>query len=116
MAGLPSRFFKYISRSTLKRESAAFLMFWLLCLASIAFYLAPTYRDRMDLIEAFKWPVMFGFFGAFGLDWISKQTTIAGPPMSVDSSPPAMKMDDIEVEGVVSGTLKVDNTEPKLNG
>lgn len=115
MGGLPSRFWEYVSASTLKREAASFLMFWLLGLATVAFYLAPSFTERKALIELFLYPIMFGFFGAFGLDWISKQTTIAGPPQNVDGKNPAAKPSEVEVEGTVSGTLKVDN-KPEING
>ena len=73
----------YISRSTLKREAAAVLMLWLLGMAS---YLIVTSEPTIALQVwmALVLPIT-GIFGmAFGMDWISKQTNLAGPPSTKD--------------------------------
>lgn len=71
----------YLKSSTLKREAASVLMLWLICIST---YVILTSADgvKVQILEAFILPVGVLFAGAFGLDWISKQTTIAGPPMS----------------------------------
>lgn len=84
MGGLPRRFWEYVSRSTLKREFAAFLTGWLLTMATYLIFTAPSFDNQWRVLEAFLWPILGGAFGVFGLDWISKQTTIAGPPQGPD--------------------------------
>lgn len=70
---------KYITKSTLKREYALFLTLWLL---SAATYLLVVGASDMQfrILELFAYPILVGAFGVFGLDWVSKQTTLAGPP------------------------------------
>jgi hypothetical protein len=82
---MPSTFWEYIARSTCKREIAtAFLIWWagvgtyLMCRVPIT-QLVP---DAALTTWAGLGVIVVGFaVGAFGTDWISKQTTIAGPPM-----------------------------------
>ena len=60
-------------------------------------------------------PIMFGFFGAFGLDWISKQTTIAGPPSGPDK--PVDVDTKIEVPTVTTVTTRAaDEGEADVRG
>lgn len=70
---------KYITNSTLKREYALFLTFWLLAIATYLVAIGAT-DMQFRILELFAYPILVGAFGVFGLDWISKQTTIAGPP------------------------------------
>ena len=69
----------HISKSTLKREAASVLMLWYL---GIGTWLMMTSTAAMakEMWESLMLLVFALFGGAFGLDWISKQTTIAGPP------------------------------------
>lgn len=78
---------KYITASTLKREFALFLTLWLLGMASYLLIVGAT-DMQFRILELFAYPILVGAFGVFGLDWISKQTTIAGPPadMSVTTT------------------------------
>ncbi|MDQ0456058.1 hypothetical protein [Rhizobium paknamense] len=85
------RMWDYISRSTLKREVAALLMLWLLALATWHAVTGGT-PQAWQVIELFTLPIGVIFAGAFGLDWIAKQTTLAGPPMG----PPRRDLDPPE--------------------
>lgn len=92
----------YLKTSTLKREAASVLMLWLI---SISTYVILTSADgvKVQILEAFILPVGVLFAGAFGLDWISKQTTIAGPPMSEAGAVPPTPPDTVTV--AVEGEL-----------
>lgn len=96
------KFFTYLSNSTLKREAASVLMLWLI---SISTYVILTSGEavKVQILEAFILPVGVLFAGAFGLDWISKQTTIAGPPMSETAAAPPTPPDTVTV--AVEGEL-----------
>lgn len=102
----------YLKTSTLKREAASVLMLWLI---SISTYVILTSADgvKVQILEAFILPVGVLFAGAFGLDWISKQTTIAGPPMSEVSAPPPIPPDTVTV--AVEGELMAP-TAPAAKG
>jgi len=75
----------YISKSTLKREAASIVMLWYL---GIGTWLMMTSTAAMakEMWESLMLLVFALFGGAFGLDWISKQTTIAGPPSLGESA------------------------------
>jgi hypothetical protein len=93
---------KYLKGSTLKREAASVLMLWLV---GISTYVILTSGDavKVQILEAFILPVGVLFAGAFGLDWISKQTTIAGPPMTEAGASPPTPPDTVTV--AVEGEL-----------
>lgn len=78
---------RYISKSTLKREFALFLVFWLLGAATYLLICGAT-DMQFRILELFAWPILAGAFGVFGLDWISKQTTIAGPASAPEEKGP----------------------------
>ena len=74
---------QYISKSTMKREFAFFLMAWYLSVGTFIVYHLPVEQAK-SLWENVQL-MMFSFAAmAFGMDWISKQTNIAGPPIVVD--------------------------------
>ena len=68
------------SGKTFKREIAVALMLWLLGIATWVAMTGGT-PQAMQVLDLFTLPIGMIFSGAFGLDWITKQTTIAGPPM-----------------------------------
>lgn len=69
----------YLINSTLKREAATVLMLWLLAVSTFIIIKGPP-DIQMQVLQLFALPISLIFAGAFGLDWISKQTNIAGPP------------------------------------
>jgi hypothetical protein len=85
---VPTTFWEYVARSTLKREIATgFLIWWmlvgtyLLCRVPIT-QLVP---DAALVTWSGLGVIVVGFAtAAFGADWVSKQTTIAGPPMNTE--------------------------------
>jgi hypothetical protein len=80
-------FWRYISKSTLKREAATTLMLWLLVMATYVIVTASE-AVKVQLVESFLYPIGIIFAGAYGMDWISKQTNIAGPATSEDKDDP----------------------------
>lgn len=68
----------YIKHSTLKREAASILMLWLLGMSTYVI-ITSSETIKVQMLENFIYPIGIIFAAAFGLDWISKQTTIAGP-------------------------------------
>jgi len=79
-------FIRYISASTLKREFALFLTLWLIGIATYLLLTAAISEMQFRILELFTYPILFGAFGVFGLDWVSKQTTIAGPPSNTETT------------------------------
>ena len=80
----------YISKSTLKREFAGLVMVWYLSIGSWLMYRLPTTATVPDASLS-VWSglqvVVFTLAGsAFAADWISKQTTIAGPPSNTETT------------------------------
>ncbi|MCM2292761.1 hypothetical protein NAC44_10545 [Allorhizobium sp. BGMRC 0089] len=75
------RVFDRAGRATRKREAAALLMLWLIALATWYAVTGGT-PQAGEVIQLFLVPVGMIFAGAFGLDWVTKQTTLAGPPMA----------------------------------
>lgn len=76
----------YISASTLKREFALFLTCWLIGMATYLLLTATVTDMQFRILELFAYPILAGAFGVFGLDWISKQTNIAGPPANTETT------------------------------
>jgi hypothetical protein len=81
---------KYITASTLKREFSSFVFFcWFVYDAYLTGRLPTTQLMPDAALTSWNgWgPYAFGLVtAAFGTDWISKQTTIAGPPMNTETS------------------------------
>lgn len=106
---MPTTMWEYISRSTMKREfaSAAFFI-WM----GWGFYLTgrlPTTQIAPDAALS-AWiqltPYMFALVMAvFTQDWISKQTTIAGPPMNTETT--------VKTEVTDTSATTVTSSEPK---
>lgn len=71
---------KYISRSTLKREAASILMLWLIGMTTYLVFIAPTWEEAYKLLEDYRLIIPGIFTAAFGADFVAKQTNIAGPP------------------------------------
>lgn len=71
-------FWRYISKSTLKREAAAASMVWLLYMAGHVI-MTNDAVTQIQVLQMFVLPIVAIFGAAFGADWISKQTNIAGP-------------------------------------
>lgn len=84
----PSGLWEYISRSTLKREFASLVMGWWCGLGTYLMIRTDTAQMAQDAAlqawGALSIPVFGLAAAAFGTDWISKQTTIAGPPMNTE--------------------------------
>ncbi len=78
----------YISRSTLKREFASGVVFWWMILGTYLMVRLPItqYAPDAALVAwgALTLPVLGLAGAAYGTDWISKQTTIAGPPQNTE--------------------------------
>lgn len=84
----PETLWGYITRSTMKREFASFSFFtWIayfvrLCERTPTTQFTP---DAALVAWAALGPFQFALvMAAFGTDWVSKQTTIAGPPMNTE--------------------------------
>ncbi len=69
------------TKKTFKREVAIVLMIWLIALATWVAVTGGT-PQALQIIDVFIMPIGMIFAGAFGLDWISKSTNIAGPPIN----------------------------------
>lgn len=83
-------FIRYISASTLKREFATVVMLWYLAVGTWLMARLPVTMIVPDAALQ-TWSalqvVVFTLAGsAFAADWISKQTTIAGPPSSTETT------------------------------
>ena len=87
---MPGRFWEYVSRSTLKREFASFVMGWWMALGTYLMVRTPITQLAQDAAMqawgALSIPVFGLAAAAFGTDWISKQTTIAGPPANTETT------------------------------
>jgi hypothetical protein len=108
----PSGFWEYVSRSTMKREIASLAFFTWLMFGGFLMLRIPTTQTAPDAALS-TWnglaTFMFGLIiGAFGTDWISKQTTIAGPPMNTE-----IKTTTEVDEGKASSTTSAQQLEPK---
>ncbi len=85
---LPRTMWGYITRSTMKREFAVALTVWWAVLGTYLMVRLPVAQYTPDAGLA-AWgaltiPVLTIAAAAFGTDWVSKQTTIAGPPMNTE--------------------------------
>jgi hypothetical protein len=97
---------RYISASTLKREFATFVMGWWMALGTYLMLRLPISQQVADA-SLIAWgglavPVFGLAAAAYGTDWISKQTTIAGPPASAD--PTVIAETEIKVPTVTTVT------------
>lgn len=106
---MPRRFWEYISRSTLKREMAFFLLGWWLSIGTYLLMRSPISQMQPDA-SLVAWgglaiPVLGVVTAAFGADWISKQTTIAGPPANTETTVTAKVTD--------AAAAVTTSTEPK---
>jgi hypothetical protein len=70
---------QYLKTSTLKREASSLLMLWLLTMATRAFWNADV-ATQITILGMFIPFAFAAFAGAFTMDWVSKQTTMGGPP------------------------------------
>lgn len=81
-------FWDYVARSTLKREFASLVMGWWAGVGTYLMFRAPVNQLAQDAAMqawgALAIPVFGLVTAAYGTDWISKQTTIAGPPMGTE--------------------------------
>lgn len=110
MSKLPRSISEYISRSTLKREFASVAFFaWL----GYGFHLmqrTPTSQIAPDAglsAWASLTPYMFALVTAvFTQDWISKQTTIAGPPINTE-----IKTETTVTEDTATTTTSAEQTK-----
>lgn len=82
-----SKLLQAAAERTFKREAASALMFWFMALTTYAF-IDSADAARVQILEMLIFPIGTIFAGAFGLDWISKQTTIAGPPAGKKETAP----------------------------
>jgi hypothetical protein len=108
---LPTSFWEYVSRSTLKREVAVVFLVWWLAVGTYLMMRAPATQLTPDAAMV-TWSglqvVVVGFAtAAFGTDWISKQTTIAGPPMNTE-----IKTETTVTEGSATSTMSSTQTDP----
>jgi hypothetical protein len=84
----PTGLWEYITRSTLKREFACLVFGWYAGLGTFLMVRVPVSQMAQDAAlqawGALSIPVFGLAAAAFATDWISKQTTIAGPPMNTE--------------------------------
>ncbi|MGA1801494.1 hypothetical protein [Rhizobium sp. HT1-10] len=99
----------YIINSTLKREAATVLMLWLLAMSTFIIVKGPP-DTQMQVLQLFALPISLIFAGAYGLDWISKQTNIAGPPAPMREPGSMTPMAPVATDVVVS--TPSDNSQP----
>jgi hypothetical protein len=87
---MPRRFWEYISRSTLKRETAvAVFVWWAGVGTGLMFRISPTQLAQDAALQAWgalAIPVFSFLTLAFGSDWASKQTTLFGPPINTETT------------------------------
>jgi hypothetical protein len=85
---MPTTMWEYISRSTMKREIATVFLMWWIAVGTYLLARTPVTQIVPDAALS-TWAglgvIVVGFAtAAFGADWLSKQTTIAGPPMNTE--------------------------------
>lgn len=94
----PTGLWEYITRSTLKREFACLVFGWWAGLGTYLMIRTETTQMAQDAAlqawGALSIPVFGLAAAAFGTDWISKQTTIAGPPMNTEIKTETTVTDD----------------------
>lgn len=93
---------KYLTNSTLKREFALFLSLWLIGAATYLLAAKTVSDMQFRILDLFTWPILGGAFGVFGMDWISKQTHIAGPPTNTETVVKTEVNDNATVQTVSS--------------
>jgi hypothetical protein len=83
-------FWNYITKSTLKREIAAFLMGWWMALGTYLMVRLPITQFAPDAAlvawSALTVPILGYATAAFTQDWISKQTNWGGPPSNTETT------------------------------
>jgi hypothetical protein len=97
-------FVRYIIASTLKREAASIIMVWYLGIGSVLMLSAHPTVTFKEAWMALMYPVFGIFTAAFGTDWISKQTNIAGPPANTETT--------LKTETTDTGTTVTTKSEP----
>jgi hypothetical protein len=100
---------KYISRSTLKREFASSVFFLWLFLGAYLMQRLPTTQLAPDAALS-AWmslePYMFTLVtAAFGADFVAKQTNFAGPPSNTETT--------VKTEVTDTGATVTTSSEPK---
>lgn len=108
---MPASFWEYVSRSTLKREIATGFLVWWIIVGTYLLWRAPTTQLVPDAAMV-TWSglgvIVVGFAtAAFGTDWISKQTTIAGPPLGTE-----IKTETKVTEDTAVTTTSATQTDP----
>lgn len=86
----PRSILEYISRSTMKREIASLFLFWWMGVGTHLLIRVPVTQlvpDAALVTWAGLGVIVVGFAtAAFGADWVSKQTNIAGPPSNTETT------------------------------
>lgn len=100
---------RYLTNSTLKREFAGAVMLWYLALGTWLMARMPVSATVPDAALQ-TWSTLqvavFALAGsAFAADWISKQTTIAGPPSNTETT--------VKAEVTDTGATVTTSSEPK---
>lgn len=95
----------YISRSTLKREFASFVMGWWIALGTYLMIRTPITQLAQDAAMqawgALSIPVFSLASLAFGADFVAKQTNLAGPPINTETT---VKTEVTDTTAVVTTT------------
>lgn len=108
---LPTTLWEYISRSTMKREFACAVFGWWAGLGTylmIRTSVEQMVQDAaMQAWGALSLPVFGLVTFAFGTDWVSKQTTIAGPPLNTEIKTETVVTDDTATTTTTSSETKV---------
>jgi hypothetical protein len=104
---------KYISNSTLKREVATAVLLWWLVLGTYLLCRVPITQQVADA-ALISWlglaPFVTGLVTlAFGTDWISKQTNIAGPPVNTTTQVKTEVSDNAATTTVTSEPVEPKN-------
>lgn len=106
---MPGRFWEYISRSTLKREFASLVFGWWAGLGTYLMIRTPVTQMAQDAAMQAWGALSLPVFGlaslAFGADWASKQTNLAGPPMNTETT--------VKTELTDTSSTMTTSSEPK---
>lgn len=108
---LVNGFWDYVARSTLKREFASLVMGWWAGVGTYLMFRTPVTQLAQDAAMQ-AWgglaiPVFALATAAYGSDWISKQTTIAGPPMNTE-----IKTETTVTDNTATTTTSAVTTDP----
>lgn len=94
----PTGLWEYVTRSTLKREFSSLVFGWWAGLGTYLMIRVPVTQMAQDAAlqawGALSIPVFGLAAAAYGSDWISKQTTIAGPPINTEIKTETVVTDD----------------------